>query len=177
MSRRLSRRRFLQAGGTTGLAAWAAPLFVPSRVFGANERVGIGSIGVGNRGSGLARDFAKRARVAAIADVYLPRAHQVAESVGATHVYQDYRQLLEHREIDTVVVAPPRRWHALNCIHAAQAGKDIYCEKPQTYSIPEGRRMVQAVRKYQRVFQTGSQQRSGHNEYTSCMTAKQPTSS
>jgi predicted dehydrogenase len=62
-------------------------------------------------------------------------------------------------------VATPLHWHALNCIHAAQAGKDIYCEKPLTHSITEGRRIVQAVHKYKRVFQTGSQQRSGRNEH------------
>ncbi len=169
MNEKRTRRCFLQAGTAAGLAAVASPLLLPSRVFGANDRIVIGSIGVGNRGSGLARDFARRASVAAIADVYLPRAHKVAESVGAKHVYQDYRKLLEHSDIDAVIVATPHRWHAINSVHAAQAGKDIYCEKPQTYSIPEGRRIVQAVRKYKRVFQTGTQQRSGGNEYTGCM--------
>jgi predicted dehydrogenase len=117
----------------------------------------------------LAGGFARRARIAAIADVYLPRAHKVAESVGAEHVYHDYRELLQRKDIDAVVVATPHRWHALNCIHAAQAGKDIYCEKPLTYTIHEGRLIVEAVRKCQRVFQTGTQQRSGRNEYTGCM--------
>ena len=171
MSERLTRRRFLQAGATTGLAAVAVPCFIPSSALGANDRVVLGGIGVGKRGGmgQLGRGFASRAQYAAAADVYLPRAQEFAKSSGARHVYQDYRKLLERNDIDAVVVATPHRWHALNCIHAAQAGKDIYCEKPLTYTIPEGRKVVEAVRKYKRVFQTGTQQRSGRNEYTGCM--------
>ena len=169
MSEKLTRRRFFQAGAATGLAAVALPLLIPSRAFGANDRIVLGAIGMGNRGGQLAGSFRKRAAYAAVADVYLPRARKAAKSLGAQHVFQDYRKLLERKDIDAVVIATPHRWHALNSIHAAQAGKDIYCEKPQTYAIPEGRRIVQAVRKYKRVFQTGSQQRSGRNEYTGCM--------
>lgn len=168
MSKKLTRRRFTQAS-VAGLAAISVPCLVPSRAFGANDRIVLGAIGVGNRGRQLAADFRKHASYAAVADVYLPRAEEVARSLGAEHVFQDYRKLLERSDIDAVVIATPHRWHAINSIHAAQAGKDIYCEKPQTYSIPEGRRIVQAVRKYERVFQTGSQQRSGGNEYTGCM--------
>jgi predicted dehydrogenase len=171
MSDKLTRRRFTQTTLAAGLAAVASPLLVPSHAFGANERVVLGAIGVGKRGGmgQLAGDFTKRAQYAAAADVYLPRAGEFAKASGAQHVYQDYRKLLEQKDIDAVVIATPHRWHAINSIHAAQAGKDIYCEKPQTYSIPEGRRIVQAVRKHKRVFQTGSQQRSGRNEYTGCM--------
>ncbi len=169
MSSKLTRRRFSQTTLAAGLAAVASPWLVPSRVLGANDRVVLGGIGMGNRGPQLAGGFRKQADYAAIADVYLPRAEKAAKSLGAQHVYQDYRKLLEQSDIDAVVIATPLRWHAINSIHAAQAGKDIYCEKPQTYSIPEGRRIVEAVRKYKRVFQTGSQQRSGRNEYTGCM--------
>ena len=168
MKRSLSRRSFLRAGVAAGCAGFAAPWVMPSRAWGANERVVIGSIGVGNMGSGLARSFSGRADIAAICDVYLPRAGKVAESVGAKDVYGDYREMLERDDINAVIVATPHHWHALNCIHAAQAGKDIYCEKPLTYTIVEGRRIVQAVRKYDVVLQTGSQQRSGGNEYRGC---------
>lgn len=168
MSRSLNRRGFLKAGMAAGCAGFAAPWVLPSRALGANERVVIGSIGVGNMGRGLARSFSGRADIAAICDVYLPRAGQVAESVDAPDVYSDYREMLDRDDINAVIVATPHHWHALNCIHAAQAGKDIYCEKPLTYTIVEGRRIVQAVRKYQVVLQTGSQQRSGRNEYTGC---------
>jgi len=169
MTQKLTRRRFTQTTLAAGVAAVSAPLFIPARAFGANDRVVLGAIGVGNRGRQLSGDFRGRADYAAIADVYLPRAESVAKSLGAQHVYQDYRKLLEQSDIDAVIIATPHRWHAINAVHAAQAGKDIYCEKPQTYSIPEGRRIVEAVRKYKRVFQTGSQQRSGGNEYKGCM--------
>jgi len=169
MNNKMTRRRFTQAGLAAGFAAVASPLLVPSKAFGANDRVVLGAIGAGNRGRQLAGQFRRHADYAAVADVYLPRAEEVAKSLGARHVYQDYRKLLERSDIDAVIVTTPHRWHAINSIHAAQAGKDIYCEKPQTYSIPEGRRIVEAVRKYKRVFQTGSQQRSGGNEYTGCM--------
>ncbi len=169
MSARTTRRDFLRAGVAAGVATAAAPYLIPARALGANDRIVLGGIGVGNQGSGLVRSFSRSCSIAAIADVYLPRAESVAKSVGAKHVYQDYRKLLEHNDIDAVIVATPHGWHALNCIHAAQAEKDIYCEKPLTYSILEGRRVVEAVRKYKRVFQTGSQQRSGGNEYKGCM--------
>ncbi len=175
MKNKMTRRRFTHTTLAAGVAAVASPLLVPARAFGANDRVVLGGIGMGNRGGQLAGTFRKHADYAAIADVYLPRAEKAAQSVGAQHVYQDYRKLLEQSDIDAVVVATPHRWHAINSIHAAQAGKDIYCEKPQTYSIPEGRRIVEAVRKYKRVFQTGSQQRSGGNEYTGCMHVRNGT--
>lgn len=173
MKTRPTRRSLLASGLKGGLAAavasGTAPMFVPSRAFGANERIVIGGIGVGSQGSSLVRSFAKLGQMAAISDVYLPRAEEVAKAVGASSVHQDYRGLLDRKDIDAVIVATPHHWHALCCIHAAQAGKDIYCEKPLAYSIVEGRRVVQAVRKYQRVFQTGLQQRSGEKEYAGCM--------
>ncbi len=168
MRSKTTRRDFLRASATAGVAA-AAPYLLPSRATGANDRIVLGGIGVGNQGGSLVRAFSRSCSIAAISDVYVPRAEEVAKSVGAKHVYPDYRKLLEHDDIDAVIIATPHGWHALNCIHAAQAGKDIYCEKPLTYSILEGRRVVEAVRKYKRVFQTGSQQRSGGNEYTGCM--------
>ncbi|NCX98364.1 MAG: gfo/Idh/MocA family oxidoreductase [Planctomycetia bacterium] len=172
MTARFHRRTLLRSGLTTGLgaavAAGTAPAFIPARAFGANERIVIGGIGVGNQGSGLVRSFAKRASVAAISDVYLPRAEAVAGEVGAGSVHQDYRALLDRKDVDAVIVATPHHWHALCCVHAAQAGKDIYCEKPLAYSIVEGRKIVEAVRGHRRVLQTGMQQRSGGKEQAGC---------
>ena len=74
--------------------------------------------------------------------------------------YQDYRTLLDRKDVDVVVYATPEHWHYLPCIHACQAGKDMYGEQPLSHTIREGRRMIQAVRKYHRVFQTGEMQRS-----------------
>jgi len=169
MSKRLTRRRFAQAGLAAGVGAFAGPQILPAKAVGANDRVVVGMIGVGNRGRDLLRDLKGRVDIAAIADVYLPRAREAANSVGAKHVYQDYRKLLERDDVDAVVIATPHRWHALNSIHAAQAGKDIYCEKPLSYSIREGRLIVEAVRKHKRVLQVGTQLRSQERVYRGCM--------
>jgi predicted dehydrogenase len=162
--RQTTRRHFLQhAAAGAGLAA--VPTLVPRHVLasadqpGANDRIGLGGIGIGRQGSGDLRSAASQGRVVAIADVNLPRAEKTAAQYQAVG-YQDYRKLLERKDIDAIVTATPDHWRALVCIRACQAGKDIYAEKPMTLTIREGRLMVQAVRKYKRVFQTGSQQRS-----------------
>jgi predicted dehydrogenase len=165
MNTKTNRRDFIRAGFAAGAAAFAAPWLIPASAFGANDRIVLGGIGVGVRGSYNLQALKGSCSIAAIADVYLPRAESFAKSVGAQHAYQDYRKLLEHKDIDAVVICTPHHWHALCCIHAAQAGKDIFCEKPLTNSILEGRRIVEATRKYKCVFQTGVQQRSGSEEY------------
>ncbi len=164
---RISRRGFLRRGAMLGALGATAPSLIPSGVLaaegrpGANDRIGIAGIGVGRRGGGLIRRASglKDAQVVAVADVNLRRAEQMAASLSAD-AYQDYRKLLERKDVDAIITATPDHWRALVCIHACQAGKDIYAEKPMTLTIREGRLMVQAVRKYKRVFQTGSQQRS-----------------
>jgi len=160
-----TRRGFLQQTVVLGGGMMAAPYIIPRHVLasaeqpGANERIGLGGIGIGRQGSGVLRGASRQGRVVAIADVNLPRAQKTAEGYKA-EAYQDYRKLLDRKDIDAIVTATPDHWRALVCIHACQAGKDIYAEKPMTLTIREGRLMVQAVRKHRRVFQTGSQQRS-----------------
>ncbi len=83
-------------------------------------------------------------------------------------VYENYRELLERKDIDAVVIASPDHWHAQMAVDAAKAGKDIYCEKPLSLTVAEGRAMVAATRKYNRVFQTGNMQRSGRNFRHAC---------
>lgn len=159
-----NRRRFLQV--SLGLCATGvAPLIIPRHVLGtettpsANERIGIGGIGVGRRGLQLFQEVPSLGRIVASADVNLPRAEKTAEPHKAV-AYQDYRKLLERKDVDAIITATPDHWRAIVCIHACQAGKDVYAEKPMSHTILEGRKMVEAVRKYGRVFQTGSQQRS-----------------
>lgn len=164
----VSRRSFL--GQTlVGLGGGVAiPQFVPRGALaamdqpGANDRIGVAYIGCGRRGQQLLR-IPKEGRFVAFADVYLSRAEELAKKYEA-RAYQDYRKLLEEKDVDAVVVATPDHWHVLPSIHACQAGKDIYCEKPLSLTVREGRRLVDAVRKDGRVLQTGSQRRSmaGH---------------
>jgi predicted dehydrogenase len=130
-----------------------------------NDQVGVGIIGCGRRngqlviGKGGQGKPPKNARIVAVADFNQKRADQWADNYGCT-AYQDYRQLLDCRDVEVVIYATPEHWHYLPCIHACQAGKDVYGEQPLSHTIREGRVMAQAVRKYQRVFQTGEQQRS-----------------
>jgi predicted dehydrogenase len=162
----LSRRQFLRTASAAA-AGFAVPCFIPSGVLafqgtpGANDRIGVAGIGVGRQGGGLVRgaNGKRDVRMVAVADVNLPRAEQIGQALNAV-AYQDYRKLLERQDVDAIITATTDHWRAIVCIHAAQAGKDIYAEKPMTLTIHEGRLMVQAVRKYGRVFQTGSQQRS-----------------
>ena len=165
----ISRREFIRRSVASSVAVMAAPYVVPSSVFGANERIGIAVIGPGRQGGGLLASAGKspQARIVAVADVNLVRARKAAEKYKA-EVYKDYRKLLERKDVDAVITATPEHWRALTCIHASQAGKDVYAEKPMTLTIREGRLMVEAVRKYGRVFQCGSQQRSQVENYVGC---------
>ena len=158
-----SRRRFLQRSAATA-SALAVPLFVPASALrsaeqaGANDRVGIGFIGVGRRVqqlTGLPSD----AQIVAISDVDLPAAKKMAAKFNCRS-YQDYHKMLEADDVDAVVVATPDHWHILPAVNACQAQKDVYVEKPMTLTIREGRQLVNAARKFKRVVQTGSQQRS-----------------
>lgn len=156
----LSRRGFL----ATVAAGSVAPAFVPSRCFGANEKVTLGFIGVGGQGKGNLGGFLKHANVAAVCDVDSKRLADalgvVEKAGGRAEGYADYRKLLERKDIDAVVISTPDHWHALPTVHACAAGKDVYVEKPLSLTIAEGRVMVDAARKHKRIVQTGSQQRS-----------------
>jgi len=171
-----SRRAFLRRVSWTAAASLAGAGFIPARVLlaapgdpGPNDQIGVGFIGMGRQASGLLQWLTglKEARVVAVADVNLKRAQEAATKHNGT-AYQDYRRLLERKDVDAIVTATPEHWRSLICIHACQAGKDLYVEKPMTLTIREGRLMVQAARKYKRVFQTGSQQRSMWPNYAGC---------
>lgn len=167
-SGRLSRRSFLaRSVGSCGAIA-AVPAIIPRSALaqgrrpGANDRITIGVIGVGNRSRQLIDQLPESAQVVALADCYLPRAEEVNSQKGEGRwaVYQDYRKLLDRPDVDAVIVGTPDHVRALICIHACQARKHIYAEKPLTLYIREGRVLVQAARKYGCVVQVGTQQRS-----------------
>jgi predicted dehydrogenase len=158
-----SRRRFLQlaAGGA------AAPYLLPGGVMaapgrpGANDRVILGFIGTGGRARQLMDHVPADGRIAAICDCYMQRyLDTLKEKQTDWKTYQHYQKMLDAENLDAVVVATPDHGRVLPCIHACQAGLDVYAEKPLTLTIAEGRVLVNAVRKYGRVFQVGSQQRT-----------------
>lgn len=173
------RRQFLKSALTTGASfaagAFAAPLFVPGRALSAtgkpkaNERITVGAIGVGGRATTLLEELPESAQLVALADCNLPRA-EIFKMLhrGKWDVYQDYRKILDRKDIDAVIVATADFQRVLPCIHACQAGKDIYAEKPLSLYIREGRALVNAVRHYNRILQVGTQQRSMEMNRAAC---------
>jgi predicted dehydrogenase len=164
---RLSRRELLKVGAAGAAGALAAPYFVPSGVLaaagkpGANDRVAIGAIGVGGRASLLLNQIPDNGRIVALCDCNLPRAEAFRAGKQASWpVYQYHEKLLERKDIDAVIIGTGEFQRVLPSIHACQAGKDVYAEKPLTLYIHEGRVLVETARRYRRVFQVGSQQRS-----------------
>jgi len=170
-----SRRNFIKLAAVAG----TAPLVLRSGVWAADgapsRQFTLGFIGVGKQGDGLLHGCLPRndVKVLAVSDVDTTRREAARKAVDEHYAdeaksgaykgcaaYADFRELLARPDIDAVVIATPDHWHALVAIAAAQAGKDIYCEKPMAHTVLEGRAMVQAVRKHKRVFQTGSMQRS-----------------
>jgi predicted dehydrogenase len=168
----VSRRLFVKRGAVGLVGSIVLPQLIPATVLaapgrpGANDRIGVGYIGCGRRARQIMK-LPKEGQIVALADVNRPRAEELAKT-RQCRACQDYRQLLESKDIDAVVVATPDHWHVLASIHACQAGKDIYCEKPLSLTIREGRRLVEAVRKFGRVLQTGSQRRSMNYHRLGC---------
>lgn len=172
MSKDISRRTALKSAATALVSASALPMIVPSRVFGANERIAVAMIGVRNQGKGNLKRFLQAgADVVGISDVDSNVAAEAAALVKGPkpQLKTDYRDLLDRSDVDAVVITTPDHWHALMTINACQAGKDVYCEKPLTLTIAEGRRMTQAARQHDRIVQTGSQQRSAEEFWRACM--------
>jgi len=155
----LSRRDFSKRAAAAGIATALSTM----RVAGANERIRLGFIGVGNRGDQVLSAFLQHsdAEVVAICDLWQPYLDFAAQKIGSgPKLFKDYRGLLDMKDIDAVVIATPDHWHALQFIHACQAGKDVYVEKPLSLRVAEGRRMAEAARKHQRVTQVGLMRRS-----------------
>ncbi len=155
----LDRRSFVQGGAAALLSAAAY-----QRVYGANERIGVGFIGFGLIGKRHVLDFKEQPDVqpVAVAEVHAGRLDEAKTLLGGSvRGHGDFRKLLDDRHVDAVVVSTPDHWHALMTMLACAAGKDVYVEKPLTLFVREGRWMVDVARRHRRVVQVGTQQRSG----------------
>ncbi len=188
-SQGMTRRSFLKAAAVSAVA----PAIVPSSVFARpapSDTLQFGCIGVGRQGQAdmqelIYRGLESGARVTAVCDVdshRLDDAQWLAEKIytletgrdaaKSVTAYSDFRDLLARKDLDGVLIVTPDFWHAAMGVAAAEAGKDIYLEKPLTYSIAEGRKLVQAVKKNKRVLQVGSQQRSSVEFLRACELAR-----
>lgn len=155
----VTRRDFAKTVAGAGIgSAWGG-----MRVMGANDRVRLGFIGLGNRGDQVLDAFLvhRDAEVVAVCDIYQPYVDFAAKKAGnSPKQVKDYRKLLEVKEVDAVVICTPDHWHALQTIHACEAGKDVYVEKPLSLCVVEGRKMVEAAHRYSRVTQVGIHRRA-----------------
>lgn len=184
---RPTRRRFLASTA----AAIAAPTIIPRTVLaqdgrpGANDRISIGVIGIGIRGKYQIANVPPAGRVTAVCDCYAPRMHFALqpetrsryaallarfrqEDASGCTAYQDYRELIDDRRIDAVLITACDHHHVQAAILACQAGKDVYVEKPLSVTIREGRALVDAAKRFDRVVQVGSQQRSMEMNQFAC---------
>jgi predicted dehydrogenase len=174
---RPTRRAFLQGAGAVALAAptiLSASARSDDKKTAPSDRITLGFIGVGKMNGDHLKKFLGRpsTQVLAVCDVDTTRRENARKTVEDAYAknekngykgceaYVDFRELLARDDIDAVVIATPDHWHAIPVIEACKAGKDIYCEKPLSLTIHEAKVMIDAVRKYRRVLQTGSQQRS-----------------
>jgi hypothetical protein len=159
---RSSRRSFLRASAA---AVGTLPLFVPASAFGANDRITMGCIGMGGQGRGDMGGFMsfQEIRVLAVCDVVPEHRNQAKAMVDGRYgnsdctAVSDFRQVITRDDIDVVLIATPDHWHAIIGIEAMKHGKDVYCEKPETLTVRQGRVMTEVARRYGRVFSGGSQ--------------------
>ncbi len=166
MTQQRSRRKFLQQTSAAG-AAVAAPMIVPATLLGRDdgtppsEQIRIGVIGTGNRARQLMSQLPAPGKLIAIADCYEQKMIDVQTKLKQEFTrYTDYREMFDKEKLDAVIIATPDHGRSLPCIVACQAGLDVYAEKPLTTYIAEGRAVVNAARRYKRVFQVGTQQRT-----------------
>jgi predicted dehydrogenase len=167
----MTRRDFLECSAGTTLAAGITSTF-STRVLGANDKIVVGLMGAGGRGTQLLEWFAARpdVEVAYIADPDQSRYEACAKKIEKITgkrpaLTQDFRKMLDDKSVNAIINATPDHWHALGTILACQAGKDVYVEKPTCHSMWEGRKMIEAARKYGRVVQVGTQNRSAQYCY------------
>ncbi|MEX0686967.1 MAG: Gfo/Idh/MocA family oxidoreductase [Balneolales bacterium] len=176
MKDNITRRNFIKSASIV-----SAFSIIPSHVLGGmgitapSDRINLGFIGTGRQARTLQKNFMRSGgmQITSACDVYATNLNHFTELVKSTYAeahgqekykgckaYADFRELLESPDVDAVVISTPDHWHGVQAVKAAEAGKDIYCEKPLTLTIKEGRAIANAVNKHKRVFQTGSMQRS-----------------
>ncbi|HEY8893742.1 MAG TPA: Gfo/Idh/MocA family oxidoreductase, partial [Niastella sp.] len=177
-NKNISRRRFIENTVKASLAFTIVPRFVlgGNGYVAPSDKLNVGFIGTGKQGRLLMKYFWGKVQMVAGSDVdsqklalfktltekqYAEEKQQAAYNGLAT--YADFREMLERKDIDAVIIASPDHWHAVHTIMAANAGKHVYCEKPLAHSVEEGRAMVDAVKRNKVVLQTGSMQRSWKN--------------
>ena len=182
----MSRRSFLRRSAALAAGALAAPQIVPSAVLGGAEgtapsnRIVVGWIGTGSRGSGVMEEFLghKDVQVVAACDTKKWALDGAKKRIDAHHggnackVYKDFRELVGRKDIDAVLVATTDHWHVLTSLAAVKSGKDVYCEKPMGLSMAECQALREACHRYKRVFQFGTQQRSDGNFRLACELAR-----
>ena len=178
----INRRQFIKRAAGTAIGALSFPYIVSSSVMGKpgailpSEKISIGCIGVGWMGTSNLEGFLNEAdaRVVAVCDldkVHLKRAKNMVNAKYENKdclTYHDFHELLERDDIDAISIGTPDHWHSIPAIAAAKAGKDIYSEKPLSHTLKEGRAMCDAVKRYNRIWQTGSWQRSVSNFRFAC---------
>ncbi len=190
---KLNRRKFIQLSATAGVTTIAVPTIISACARGKNgfvapsDRINVAFIGSGNQAMNDIRDFItdKRVQITGVCDVNKQSTGYWGGVVGGRDIginlvntyysklygrkykscdeFEDFREVIAQSDVDAVEVVLPDHWHAIPVLMAAKAGKDIYCQKPLALTIPEGRAMADAVKKYGVIFQTGSQQRSDEN--------------
>jgi len=180
--KKICRRDFIKGVSVAAAGIAGLPAIIPSSARGAggavapSERIVMGCIGVGGQGTGNMRAFLGRRdmQVISVCDVDANHRNRAAGIVNSKYrnkdcaQFNDFRELLSDDTVDAVTVCTPDHWHGLASIAAATAGKDIYCEKPLTNTIAEGKAVYDAVRRYGRVLQTGSHERSRPNARLAC---------
>ena len=164
-TRSITRRSFLKGSALAALAAGWNPRSW-AQAAGANADIRVAVVGFGGRGGDHIKSFSETAgvRLVALCDcdqkILDGAAKKLAEKGAPVRTYTDYRRLLEDKEVDVISCATPNHWHSLNVVWACQAGKDVYVEKPVSHNVWEGRKAVEAARKYGRIVQSGTQSRS-----------------
>ncbi len=164
---RFTRRQFVQSAAAAGalIPYWTTGV---ARAFeSSNDRHVIGSIGCGHRWGDLVENVKPFGDIVAVCDVDSQHAEAGRQKVGGkADIFEDYRKLLDRKDIDAITIATPDHWHTKIAIDAIRAGKDVYCEKPLTLTIDEGKQICRVMREHKQVFQVGTQQRSSyHNAF------------